>query len=278
MFKKKTILPLFITLLAMLIGCAKDSPLTPKIEDQAAIAADVKISQKGYAAAALDSLVLKVTGEGVKIHTALIIDGTKAQTRLQVPADKKLLMEVTGYQDTTAVLFGSSEFTAKKDVPNSVQVQLNFLVPTIILSPPDSVLHKGDRIEIHLAARNVVDMATFGAEVQFDPAKLKVVELDREDAFLKANYGSVMQLQFTKDNAAGTVKAVLGIFPASSAVSGNGNIGKIVFEALDADTTDIAIRIDNQQHSDLGLFDKNANLMYSVGLGSRLYIQQNAAQ
>ena len=83
-----------------------------------------------------------------------------------------------------------------------------------------------------------------------------------------------MQVSFTRDNVNGVVKAVLGIFPASSAVTGSGYVGKITFQAIETDTTDIWIKIDNQQDSDLGLFDKNADLMYSVGLGSRLFIQQ----
>ncbi|MBN1465998.1 hypothetical protein JXA02_09565 [candidate division KSB1 bacterium] len=269
---------LHFILLLLVLSCSTESPLTPALKDHSVIATSIKLEQKGYAASALDSLILVVTGDGIdRIKQALIIEGTKAQAHLQVPTDVKLKMEVTGYQDTTAVLYGSKEFIGKKDSTAQVQIKLDFLVPTLILSPPDTVLQIGDRIHLHLAARNVDNMSTFGAEVHFDPTKLQVVELDREDTFLRSNHGSIMQLEFTKDNSAGTVKAVLGIFPASSAVSGSGNIGVIVFEAIAPDTTDISIRIDNQSHSDLGLFDKHANLMYSVGLGSRLFIQQSAA-
>jgi len=263
--------------LIVMLGCSNDSPLMPINIEQSAIATSIKINQKGYAASSLDSLLLKVTGEGISpIKKALVIDGTKAYTQVNVPTGKKLRMEVTGYQDSTAVLFGANEFTAEKGQTAPVQIKLDFLVPTIILSPPDTSLKKGERISVHLAARNVVEMATFGTQIQFDPTKLKVVELEREDTFLKSNAGSVMQLQFTKDNDAGTVNAVLGIFPASAGVSGSGNIGKIVFEALETDTTEIAIRVDNSKNSDLGLFDKSANLMYSVGLGSRLFIKSDS--
>ncbi|MBN1561426.1 hypothetical protein JW998_14320 [candidate division KSB1 bacterium] len=279
MLKKKCSLLLLVGLLTLIVGCSQDSPLTPEVVTKAGVATSIKLAQRGYAASSLDSLILIVTGEGVdRIKKSLVIDGAKAQTLLQVPIDVPLKMEVTGYQDTTPVLYGSKDFTAEKDATAQVQIKLDFLVPTLILSPPDTVLQTGNRIHVHLAARNVVDMSTFGAEVHFDPTKLQVVELEREDAFLRSNRGSIMQLEFTKDNSAGTVKAVLGIFPASSAVSGSGNIGVIVFEAIAPDTTDISIRIDNQAHSDLGLFDKNANLMYSVGLGSRLFIQENAEQ
>jgi hypothetical protein len=264
-------------ILLLLFGCATESPFSPQSVDQAAVATSIKMSQKGYSAASLDSLLLLVKGDGIKtIKKMLIIDGTKAYTQVDVPTGKQLRMEVTGYQDSTAVLFGANDFTAKKGETAPVQIKLDFLVPTIILTPPDTSLKKGDRLSVYLAARNVVELATFGAQIQFDPTKLKVVELERQDEFLKSNAGSVMQLEFTKDNAAGTVDAVLGIFPASSGVSGSGNIGKIVFEALETDTTEIAIRVDNAVNSDLGLFDKNANLMYSVGLGSRLLIEPDS--
>jgi len=276
MLTQKRITGLLLALWVFYYGCSKDSPVAPPSTERSAIATSIRFSHVNFAASALDSLILTVTGEGVtQIHKSLTIEGTKARTQLEVPADKVLIMSATGYQDTTAVLYGEQQFTAEKGKVTSVTITLDFLVPTIILSPPDTTLQTGDQITIHLAARNVAEMATFGAQVEFDPTTLKVVELGRVDAFLKTNHGSVMQLEFNNDNEAGAVKAVLGIFPASAAVTGSGDIGEIVFEALQPDTTDIRIRIDNLQNSDLGLFDKNADLMYSVGLGSRLYIQSN---
>ncbi|MBN1481987.1 hypothetical protein EH223_06650 [candidate division KSB1 bacterium] len=263
--------------LLLVMGCSKDAPLIPQIDNQSAVVTSIKLNQKGYAAVSLDSLILEVIGEGVtRIRKELIIDGTKAQTQIQVPVDEKLRMEVTGYQDSTAVLFGSQEFMAQKGETVPVEINLDFMVSTIILSPPDSSLKTGEQIAIHLAARKVLEMSTFGVLVHFDPTRLQVVELQREDDFLTSNSGSVMPMEFTKDNVAGTVKIILGIFPASAGVSGTGDIGKIVFEAIASDTTDISIQVDNRQNSDLGLFDKSANLIYSVGLGSRLFIQQNS--
>ena len=259
----------------VLLGCSKQSPLAPVSAEHSSVATSIKFSEKNYAASALDSLTLTVSGEGVEtIRRKLSLDGTKAKMQLEVPAKQMLTMRVTGYQDTTAVLQGSESFVAESGKITNVNIQLDFLVPTIILSPPDSVLQKGVTVDIYLAARSVAEMSTFGAEVHFDPAKLQVVDLSRQDEFLKKNHGSVMQVSFTQDNVNGVVKAVLGIFPASSAVTGSGYVGKITFKAIEADTTDIWIKIDNSQDSDLGLFDKSANLMYSVGLGSRLYIQQ----
>ncbi len=273
--KKRIFLLLIISVMIWPLRCSKNSPLEPTMIERTSVATSIKLDQKNYAAAAIDSLILEVSGEGMQtIRRKLNIDGTKALMQIEVPAGKMLRMKVTGYQDSTAVLAGSRDFVAESGKLTNVQIKLDFLVPTIILSPPDSVIQKDSTIDIYLAARNVTEMSTFGAEVHFDPGALQVVELSREDDFLKKNHGSVMQVAFTQDNTNGVVKVVLGIFPASAAVSGSGNVGKITFKAVKPDTTDIWIKIDNQQDSDLGLFDKSANLMYSVGLGSRLLIQQ----
>lgn len=272
---KRASLLLIMLALVLAIGCSKESPMAPVSNRGSAVATSIKLSDENYAASALDSLIMQVTGEGLDpIRRKLSIDGTKARMQLEVPAKKMLKMKVTGYQDTTAVLQGSQDFTAQSGQITNVQIKLDFLVPTIILSPPDSVIQKGDSVDVYLAARSVANMSTFGAEVHFDPTKLQVVSLSRQDDFLKKNHGSVMQVAFTQDNTLGVVKAVLGIFPASAAVSGSGFVGKITFKAIETDTTDIWIKIDNKQDSDLGLFDKSADLMYSVGLGSRLFIQQ----
>ena len=276
---KRASLLLIMLTLVLAIGCSKESPMAPVSTESSAVATSIKLSEANYAASALDSLIMQVTGDGLDpIRRKLNIDGTKARMQIEVPAKKMLKMKVTGYQDTTAVLQGSQDFTAQSGQITNVQIKLDFLVPTIILSPPDSVIHKGDSVDVYLAARSVTNMSTFGAEVHFDPTKLQVVGLSRQDDFLKKNHGSVMQAAFTQDNTLGVVKAVLGIFPASSAVSGSGFVGKITFKAIETDTTDIWIKIDNKQDSDLGLFDKSADLMYSVGLGSRLFIQQPPVQ
>jgi hypothetical protein len=265
----------FSGMAALIIQCSKLAPTEPVPVHQSSVAASIHINQKNYTATDLDSLILEITGDGVKtIRHKIVFDGTKAQDQLQVPANKPLTVSATGYQDSTAVLYGSKPLEAQSAGQiNNVRIVLDFLVPTIILTPPDSVIQKDQQIEVFLSARNVVEMATFGCLVRFDPTVLQVVELGRQDDFLTLNRGAVTQLEFTQDNLAGTVRAVLGVFPASSAVSGSGNVGRILFKAIKSDTTDISIQVDNSKNSDLGLFNKNADLMYSVGLGSRLVIE-----
>ncbi|MDZ7347093.1 MAG: cohesin domain-containing protein, partial [candidate division KSB1 bacterium] len=256
-----------------------DPPTMPTGSNDAALSASLQLSQKHYSAAALDSLVLRISytdkkGNPVTKKYKLTLDSLRTAVKLQVPAEKQLEVSVTGYQDSTAVLYGSrTVFPINKGKSADVRILLDFLVPTIILSPPDTTLQAEQTVTLFLAARNVVDLATFGCLVRFDPTVLQVVELGREDAFLKGNHGNVTQLEFMPDNVRGTVRAVFGVFPASAAVSGSGKLARIVFRALKADTTNVQIQVDNRVNSDLGLFNKNAELMYSVGLGSRLFIK-----
>ncbi|MDZ7316520.1 MAG: cohesin domain-containing protein [candidate division KSB1 bacterium] len=261
-----------------LLSCA-EAPTMPTGSNDAALSASLQLSQKHYSAAALDSLVLRISytdkkGNPVTKKYKLTLDSLRTAVKLQVPAEKQLEVSVTGYQDSTAVLYGSrTVFPINKGKSADVRILLDFLVPTIILSPPDTTLQAEQTVTLFLAARNVVDLATFGCLVRFDPTVLQVVELGREDAFLKGNHGNVTQLEFMPDNVRGTVRAVFGVFPASAAVSGSGKLARIVFRALKADTTNVQIQVDNRVNSDLGLFNKNAELMYSVGLGSRLFIK-----
>ncbi len=260
-----------------LLSCTPRSPVSPTASEQAALSASLHITQKHYSAANLDSLVLVVADDRTKetvVRRKIILKGVKAQEKINVPAEKNLLVSVTGYRESTAVLYGSKTvMPLNKGASADVHITLDFLVPTIILSPPDAAAQNGDTVSVYLEARNVIELAAFGCLVQFDPSVLQVKELGRTDDFLRRNRGTVTQMAFAEDNVNGTVRVVLGIFPAGAAVSGSGRIGRIVFRCTRPDTTEISVHVDNRTDSDLGLFNKNADLMYSVGLGCRLIVK-----
>lgn len=267
--------PGWLILTAVLVlQCSRLAPTEPEVMEQASLSASLHMTDRNYSASNLDSLVFEITGKDVKpIRKKIIFNGVRIEDKIKVPAQKSLLIAATGYQDTTAVLYGSQTVDAIGIGKSAnVHITLGFLVSTIILTPPAVQLTTGQQIEVFLSARNVIELATFGCLVRFDPTMLQVVELGRQDDFLKANRGTVTQLEFTHDNVDGNVRAVFGIFPASSAVSGSGNVGRIVFKALRSGITDVSIQVDNRKNSDLGLFNKNADLLYSVGLGSRITI------
>jgi hypothetical protein len=221
-------------------------------------------------------MVLEVTGGGIqKIERELTMDEGGASGQVSVPVNKSLTYTVTAYRDETEVLGGSTEYTAKKGGGNDIQIVLDYLIPALILTPSRATLAVNGTLNVYLEARGVTDLATLGARITFDPGVLQVTDLGREDDFLIKGGGSVLPAPggFTKDNSLGRVTIILSIFPATKAVSGNGRVGRIEFKAIGFGTTPLDLSVDNAIDNSLGLFDKKADLMDSLGLGSELTIE-----
>jgi len=276
--KKLKIVPhLFLGLFILFLvfsGCSRLVPNGPDKLSDVAVTASLQMPHRGLSAASITRILLEITGaDFTTIEKELVLTGTKAKASIKVPGDKKLTFKATAFQDTIAVLQGQTNLNTKGGDKVSLPIKLDFLVPALIITPPQAVINIGDSLTVYLQARKVSDLSTVGARITFDETSLNVIDMGREDDFLNKNGGTVNQLLFTKDNEQGTIDVVLGVFPASSAVSDSGKIGRIVFKALQAGTVDLSISLDNAFNSDLGLFDKNANLMYSLALGNRIIIQ-----
>ncbi len=262
-------------LVTFILGCGLMTPNEPQTGDRVSIAASVNMPHQALATADLSSIVMVVTGNDIEtIQTNLVLDGTKAKGTVDVPVDKQLTFTVSAYRDTVKVLEGSTVTTVKKGQANSIPITLDFLISAIILTPPDSVISVGDSISVFLQARSPDSLSAIGARVSFNQNSLQVVDLSVEQGYLESNGGNVNLLKFTQDNSNGTVDLVVGIFPASSYVNSvDGKVGKIVFRAISADTVDLGLSVNNEDDSDLGVFDYKADLVNSLGLGSRIIIQ-----
>ena len=265
------VLAIFLT---ALFGCGRLVPIEPKAINETAVSASIKFPYKGLSPQSLTKIVVQVTHADIDtIRKELILSAGGAKGQLEVPTGKLLTFTAIAYQGTTAVLSGSTQVKPEAGKTATVQILLNFLVPALILTPPDTSLSLGSEVAIYLEARHCTDLGTIGARLLFDNTKLQVVDLGREDAFLKSNSGSINQLKFSKDNTNGSVDVVLGVFPASAAVSGDGKIVKIVFKTVATGMANLAVSLDNAADSDLGLFDKNANLMDALALGGSVEIK-----
>jgi len=250
------------------------APVEPPSNGETAISASIDLSQTQLTANAITDILLQVSGVGMDtIRKHLTLNGSKATIQLKVKAGKSRAFVATAFQGTTAVLSGSSTLDLEAGKSTNVAIQLNFLIAVIMLSPPDTTVAKDASFTLYIKARHVTDLCTFGAKISFDKTKLEVLDLGREDTFLKSNGGAINQLRFTKDNTLGKVEMVLGVFPAAASVTGDGKIGKIVFKAPVAGMADISISMDATADADLGLYDKNANLLNSLALGSRVTIK-----
>ena len=263
-----------LVLFSFIPGCSQLAPNGPKDLRKAAVSASIKFAYQGFSPESLTKIVIEVTHSDIDtIRKKLTLGAGGAKGQIEVPMGKLLTFTAIAYQMATPVLSGSTQFKPEADKTANIQIILDFLVPALILTPPDSTIDMGDQITVYLQARHCTDLGTIGARICFDNTKLKVMELGREDDFLKSNSGAINQLKFTKDNESGTVDIVLGVFPASAAVSGDGKIGKIVFKTLAGGAANLTISLDNSVDSDLGIFDKNADLIQALALGSSIQIQ-----
>ena len=262
-------------------NCDRTSPVAPADADDVAVSAAIQFADGPLAGLNLTQMILVVNekdkskadsiGKNLSQQELTMHTGG-ARGQVKVPKNKELYFTVTAYMDTVPVLQGRSLFKATGK--SSLRITLDFLIPALILTPSDTTVTKGGNFTVYVQARHVVDMSTIGTLVKFDTSQVQVQDLGREDAFLKGNGGSVNSLKFSKDNDKGTVTMVLGVFPGSAAVSGDGKIGRIVFTAKSKGSADLQLLLDNIVDPDLGLYDKNANLIFAIGLGGRVTITE----
>ena len=274
MFAANRVVPVLAVglLLALTGACEKPLSTAPEPPGAAGATASFTLSKATLLETGISRLVITVTGAGMKavtVDTAVTAEG-QFRTDLKVAPGKNRLFEVSAYQDTLLVLAGSDSLDLKENQKVTLRMKLEFQVPALTLTPIDTTLAKNSTFTVFVRAHHVDSLCTIGTKLLFDPARLQVVELGREDDFLKKNGGAVTQLQFSRDNVAGEVKLLLGVFPAGKSVSGEGKIARIVFQAVGSSVAEIDLSLSGM---DLGLYDQHAVLMPAVALGSRITIQ-----
>ncbi|MBN2356154.1 hypothetical protein JXO59_08575 [candidate division KSB1 bacterium] len=255
-------------------SCNQPTPNAPTPVNIAHVFADISLPKSIEQSATITRAVFLVTAADMDtIREEIQITGMGHVTaELKVPAGNERLFSATLLQDTLAVLYGQDMLDLKSGQHLELKMTLQFLVPALSLSPIDTTAARDDLFTVYINAHRVDSLCTIGTQLLFDPTKVQVVDIGRDDDFLKTNGGAIAQLQFTKDNNAGRVKLVLGIFPAAKAVSGSGRIAHVVFKALEGPDADLILSLDNQADADLGLYDNMANLLYAVALGSKITI------
>jgi hypothetical protein len=264
---------LIATMTTLLVACDSQSPFTPKAQEHVSIRASIPVHPSMTANNSLTSMELVVTALNMDtVRTTLALTSTGAEGQVKVPSGSKRTFTVTGYMGTLPVLQGTSEMDLESGQTADLTITMNYLISTIILSPPSVKIEKDSVFTVNLGARNVQNLAIFGARVKFDPSLLTVTDLGRKDSLLTRGGGSITQLEFNKDNTIGIVDVVLGIFPASNAVSGSGPIAEITFKALSAGEAQLELITDPSVDSDLGLYDRTANEITSLALGNRIQI------
>jgi hypothetical protein len=140
--------------------------------------------------------------------------------------------------------------------------------PTVLLKSAVSNVVVGEVFEATLAVSAVEELAAIGTKLIYDPYKLELVLMLREDAWLTSGGGTVQQMAFNTDNTAGFGKIVLAIFPAANSVGDDTDaehaIAKLRFKALSPGQATVSVSINNSLDSDLGVFNSSAALVSGI--------------
>ncbi|HOX86476.1 MAG TPA: cohesin domain-containing protein [bacterium] len=254
---------LFLTTLA----CQSLAPTEPHGGDVITVQTALDLTAAGLSTTGLSRLALEVSASDMDtVRTDLTLSDGYARASLKVPAGKNRTFTALGYRQSDLVLRGSTTKDLQKGKEVKVEIEFDYLLPTVILSPPRLTVAADSQFTLYLAARQMQKLAAFGARLTFDPTRLRVEELGRENAFLTSQGGSITQMQFSRNNTLGQVDVVLGVFPAAKAVSGTGNIARVVFKALQNGPTSIELHLDKNTHADLGLYDDQAHVIEVLAL------------
>jgi hypothetical protein len=266
---------LTLCMIILIWGCSQLAPNGPQaaMDKSASISASLSVHENIMATADIDTIQIKVYGSGIDtIKKDISFDGPGTSVSLKVPAGKSLILEVMALKGNVVVLRGSNSFLAEKDQTIQISIKMEYMLSSLILSPPDSSFNLTDQFDIYVSARNVTNMATIGAQVKFDTSAFKVLDIAQIDSFLQTNSGNILPLNFSKDNINGEVNIQLGLVPSLAAVSGKGDICKITFQPKKTGNAEIGLNINNSENANWGLFDSNAKLISSLGLGSKIVI------
>ena len=254
-------------------SCESRLPFAPKDGNAISVHMAVDLSPIGATSSQLTSMTIRVTADDMDTVSAnLSLQSGYASGTLSIPAGSNRTFTATGYVSDLAVLSGSTTVDLENGKSTAVNIDLNFLVPSVILTPSRSLVQTDSLLSIELAARQMLDLATFGVRIEFDPNFLRVEELIRKDDFLKSQGGSVNQMTFSRNNTDGSVEIILGIFPSTKAVSGDGSLAQIIFKALQPGQIALSLQTDPAIDPDLGLYDSQANRIEPLTLSGSVII------
>ncbi len=173
---------------------------------------------------------------------------------------KRKFFSVTIVLILTAMLFTSCDCGTESEPPVPE--------PTVALQSSSSSMVIGEIIQTDLSIKAIPEIAGVGIKLVYDPYKLEIVEITRDDSWLASEGGTVQQMELTTNNDQGYAKIVLAVFPTSMSVGDEEDvyhtIADIRVKALSAGSASLSISIDNGADSDLGIFKANGNLWSDI--------------
>ncbi len=88
----------------------------------------------------------------------------------------------------------------------------------------------GDTFTVHIHGQNIVDVATWQFDINFDAAAIKAVVVNEGD-FLKADNMETLFQEGTIDNISGLISGVLATRLGADGVNGSGPLASVTFSA-----------------------------------------------
>ncbi|HHS50380.1 MAG TPA: hypothetical protein ENN07_04615 [candidate division Zixibacteria bacterium] len=142
------------------------------------------------------------------------------------------------------------------------------VVPTVAVLSSGSSMVVGEVVEAQVQMKGISEVAGFGLKLVYDPFKLEIVSMTRDDNWLTSNDGSVQQMALNTFNEDGYAKVVLAVFPTSASVGSTDDTYKPILDlrvrAKSAGNATLSVSIDNTADSDLGIFNASADLVTGI--------------
>ncbi len=154
------------------------------------------------------------------------------------------------------------------------------VVPTIAVISSGNAMLVGEVVEAQVKIKAVPEVAGLGFKLNYDPYKLEIVSLTRDDSWLASGGGTIQQMALNTFNEAGYAKVVLAIFPTTNAVGDEEDayhsVLSIRVRAKSAGNATLSISIDNSTDSDLGVFKANGELWTGIATANHSWSVTNS--
>ncbi len=122
--------------------------------------------------------------------------------------------------------------------------------PTLHLMSTSTSVLVGEVFTVNCGVSGVEEIAGLGVKIVYDPFKLQILEMTREDSFLTSNGGNVQQMEFATDNTAGNARIVLAVFPTANAAGDASetvhNFATLRVKALSSGSATMTLNITNE--------------------------------
>jgi hypothetical protein len=269
---KRDLLVYALAIGTVVLFCQRSTPTAPEPVQISDVTASLALPITDAGVVGFTKVTIQVTAKGMDtLRKEILPEAGILKTTLQVPSGNNRIFKVTAFINSTAVMAGADTLNLASGKTKNLNLKMQFLIPAITLTPTEKVVALNDTFSVYIKVHKVDSLSGVGARLTFDKSKLEAVDVGREDAFLNSKGGTIVQLQFNRNNTLGQVNLVLGLIGPQHAVSGEGTVGRVRFKALTANTnSELVVIADNTVDSNLGLLNNKGIYLNAFTIGSKV--------